>query len=377
MPQTTSPTKNQSPVWTWGTVADATQYHVFEDEVDKGFVTGTSYTSTNLAEGTHYLQVTALDALGNESAKSEAGYVVVDLTAPAVPEMEPLPPFTKDATLTFKWSASDTAVKYELSYSKDGGTNWTEAPNLTAQSYTLNIADVADGIAVLGKVRAYDGVGNVSEYSAAVQTIIDRTGPVVTITNPTEPVTTNAKTFTWKWTATEAGCGVDYYIVNLVVDDVDNDSWAKVAAGTSYSSELQRGKNVLLVKGVDKLGNVSAAPATAAVVTQVVPTITIVEPLPVPDAYKINEISTIAFQVIGLYDGPVEVYVKGVKLDAWRIVTVVNEPTLAKFYVLLDSEVLVPGNLAITIKVGVESKLIQYKVDSDRSGFGFGRLRLW
>ncbi|MEA4884827.1 MAG: Ig-like domain-containing protein, partial [Clostridia bacterium] len=63
MPQTTSPTNNQSPVWTWGAVAGAAKYRVFEDEADKGFVTNPTYTSASLTEGTHYLQVTALDDL--------------------------------------------------------------------------------------------------------------------------------------------------------------------------------------------------------------------------------------------------------------------------------------------------------------------------
>ncbi|HBK60577.1 MAG TPA: hypothetical protein DDZ84_07250, partial [Firmicutes bacterium] len=375
MPQTTSPTNNRNSVWTWAAVLDAVRYHVFEDEVDKGFVTATTYTSVNLTEGTHYLQVTALDALGNESAKSEAGYVVIDLTPPAVPAMKALPSFKKDATLTFEWSASDTAVKYELSYSKNGGTNWTEVPNLTAQSYTLDIADIADGIAVLGKVRAYDGVGNVSEYSDAVQTIIDRTGPVVTITDPTEPVFTNAATFTYEWTAIDAGCGVRGYTVvfnggkHEVTETSDDDKYA-------YEGTLNEGDNTFEVVAVDNLGNKSAVVAEASVVKQVKPQIGLVQPMP-GGRYKINEISTIAFMVTGLYEAPIQVSVNNEVLDPWRIVTVVNEPTLAKFYVLLDGEVLVPGPMAVTITVGSATVTHNYTVDSERSGFGFGRLRLW
>ena len=50
-----------------------------------------TYQVDPLAEGTHHLQVTALDALGNESDMSATGHVVIDLTAPAVPEMSALP----------------------------------------------------------------------------------------------------------------------------------------------------------------------------------------------------------------------------------------------------------------------------------------------
>jgi len=381
MPQTTSPTNNPSPVWTWGAVTGAAKYRVFEDEADKGFVTEPTYTSTNLTEGTHYVQVTALDALGNESAKSEAGYVVIDLTPPGTPVMKTLPPFTNAATVRFEWTKSSPDTDhYEISYTVDGGEEWSAPLELAGEFYVVGIADVPDGVAVIGRVRAYDAVGNASGWSDGLlgapiaSTIVDRTGPVVTITKPTEAVTTNAAKFKYEWTATDAGCGVDYYIVNLVVNDADTNSWMTVAAGTSYSPDLQPGNNVLLVKGVDKLGNVGLV-ATAPVVKQVKPEIVLEEPM--QGAYKINEISTIAFRVIGLYDAVPEVRLNGELLDAWRIVTVVNTPTMAKFYVLLDGDVMVPGPMGIRITVGAENKLFGYTVDSERSGFGFGRLRPW
>ena len=130
----------------------------------------------------------------------------------------------------------------------------------------------------------------------------------------------------------------------------------------------------------DKLGNVGE-PRAARVVKQVKPQIVLVQPMP-GASYKINEISTIAFQVIELivddddqYLMP-EVLLNGVKLDAWRIVSVVPPP-VAKFYVLLDSNVMGPGSMGIRITVGAESQLFNYTVDSERSGFGFGRLRPW
>jgi hypothetical protein len=382
MPQTTSPTKNQSPVWTWGTVADAAKYRVFEDEVDKGFVTATTYTSDNLAEGTHYLQVTALDALSNESAKSEAGYVVIDLTPPGAPVMKTLPRFTNAATVRFEWTKSSADTDhYEISYSVDGGEEWSAPLELAGEFFVVGIEDVADGVAVSGRVRAYDEVGNVSAWSDGLlgapiaSTIVDRTGPVVAITNPTEPVFTNAATFTYEWTAIDAGCGVRGYTVvfnggkHEVTETSDDDKYA-------YEGTLNEGDNTFEVVAVDNLGNKSAVVAKASVVKQVKPQIGLVQPMP-GGRYKINEISTIAFMVTGLYEAPIQVSVNNEVLDPWRIVTVVNEPTLAKFYVLLDGEVLLPGPMAVTITVGSATVTHNYTVDSERSGFGFGRLRLW
>jgi hypothetical protein len=131
---------------------------------------------------------------------------------------------------------------------------------------------------------------------------------------------------------------------------------------------------VLLVKGVDKLGNVGLV-ATAPVVKQVKPEIVLEEPM--QGAYKINEISTIAFQVIGLIDAVPEARLNGELLDEWRIITVVKSPTMAKFYILLDSDVMAPGAMGLRITVGAGSELFIYTVDSERSGFGFGRLRPW
>jgi len=393
-PNAPVPTKNPTneiPVWTWAAVTDLhgpVTYNVYFDGASEPVASGLTTTTWKpdaipTPDGTHYLQIEAVDGLGNVSPMSERGEVVIDTTPPAVPAMKALPPFTKNATLTFEWSASDTAVKYDLSYSKNGGTNWTEVPNLTAQSYTLGIADVADGIAVLGKVRAWDGVGNVSVYSDAVQTIIDRTGPVVEITNPTEEVTTNAVKFTYGWTAKDAGCGVDYCTVVLngsehrveIPTKIDTEDGILVYT-YAWTGTLIEGDNSFKVWATDKLGNRCEVAAVALLVTQAKPQIVLVQPMPGAE-YKINEISTIAFQVIGLIDAVPEALLNGTPLDAWRMITVASSREMAKFYVLLDSDVMVPGTMGIRITVGAGSELFIYTVDSERSGFGFGRLRPW
>ncbi|MDD4792352.1 MAG: Ig-like domain repeat protein, partial [Firmicutes bacterium] len=368
-PQTASPTNNQSPVWTWGAVLGAAKYRVFEDDVDRGFVTEPNYTSDNLAEGTHYLRVTALDALGNESAKSEAGYVVIDLTPPEAPVMKVMPLLTNATLLTFEWSASVDAATYELNYSKNGGVTWDDVPNPTAQSYTVDIADVSDGVAVLGKVRAYDGVGNVSDWSDAVQTIIDRTGPIVTIVTPTEPTTTNKSAFTWKWNATDAGSGVAGYWVSL-----DGGAALWTTESSVKLTGLSAGTHALTVKAVDRLGNIGIE-AQSPVVTVVKAYVYDVKPL--EGAYKVNEISTISFKVGGLYDGQVKVFVGATELEAWRIVTISSMSAESKFYVLLDEEVMNPGMMTVGIDVGDGLEAFTYEVLMERSGYGFGRLRPW
>jgi hypothetical protein len=322
------------------------------------------------------LEVTSVDDLGNESAKSTQGHVLVDLRAPEVPEMDPIAAWSKPGSIRFAWSVSHDAlvVEYNFQYSTDGGSTWATVPGLTGQSATVNASTLTDGTAVGGRVMAYDAVNNESAYSDAVWTMIDGTGPVVTITKPTAAVTTNAAEFKYEWTAVDGGCGVDYCTV--LFNGGEHRVTATTGGGAyAWTGALIEGANTFEVWATDKLGNKSKVVAAAPIVTQVKPQIILGQPM--QGTYKINEISTIAFQVIGLHDAVPEVRLNGELLDAWRIVTVVNSTTMAKFYVLLDGDVLVPGRLDVGIAVGKAEALYSYTVDSERSGFGFGRLRPW
>ena len=132
---------------------------------------------------------------------------------------------------------------------------------------------------------------------------------------------------------------------------------------------------MLYVKGVDNAGNEGAA--TAAYEVTLVDAV-IFDIHPEPGAHVINEVSTIAFSVVGLHDGTVDVLLGSRPLeDDWRLVTVVRTPELAKFYVLLDADVMQPGMLTVTIRIGDVTKSCDYRVLGERTGFGFGRLRPW
>ena len=366
-----SPTSDNTPTWTWtASTGDVAGYEVVLDgaaAINIGNMT--EYTPAPLADGTHSLKVQAFDLLGNKGSWTDEAIVLVDTAPPAVPVMKALPLFTNASVFTFEWAAPSDAVRYEFRYSKDGGATWTDAPDLTDQSYMVNIADVSGGVAVLGKVMAYDGVGNVSGWSDAVQTIIDRTGPIVTMVSPAEPTTTNKPAFTWKWNAKDAGSGVAGYWVSL---------YGGAASWTTETSvavtELSAGAHVLTVTAVDRLGNIGIE-AQSSVVTVVKAKVFDVKPL--EGAYKINEISTISFKVGGLYDGQVKVFVGTTELEAWRVVMINSMPAESRFYVLLDEAVMNSGMMIIGIDVGDGPETFIYEVLTERSGYGFGRLRPW
>jgi len=268
------------------------------------------------------------------------------------------------------WDVLCAAVSIDMVDDEDVDSVDPDAP-LTGDCVFTLPTRLVDGDYV-ARVRAKDVAGNYSDWveSDLFSTPVHRTGPVVLITSPTAATTTNLSTFTWTWIAEddEDSPGVRGYWVKL-----NDEAWSWQIAPVFTPSRLHCGANVLRVKGVDDLGNEGPeAEAPEVMVVDVV----IFDVHPEPGAHAINQVSTITFSVAGLYDGTVEVFL-GSKLleDDWRLVTVFRSPELAKFYILLDADVMQPGMLTVTIRIGDVTKSWDYRVLSERTGFGFGRLR--
>lgn len=321
-----------------------------------------------LADGEYQARVRARDAAGNYSGWAESDIFGIDTTPPAAPEMAALPAFTNATQIVFSWSRADDADGYDLRHSIRGDA-WTTLEGIAEQSLIVPIDGAIDGTVAVGMARARDAAGNTSEWSGPVETRVDRTGPTVTISSPDEAVMTNLPGFTWAWSGSDAGAGVRGYWVRL-----NDEAWSWTTRSSFTSSALGRGANVLRVRGVDNIGN-EGAEAVAADVT--LADVFIYDLMPEPGAHAINEVSTIAFSVVGLRDGEMEVFVGGRPIEPWRIVTVINTPERAKFYILLDASVVRPGPMTVTIRIGDVVRFCDYRVLSERTGFGFGRLRPW
>ncbi len=270
------------------------------------------------------------------------------------------------------WDVLDAAVTIDMAGDEDVDSVDPDTPLTGDCAFTLSTR-LVDGDYV-ARVRAKDVAGNYSDWveSDPFSIPIQGTGPTVVITSPTEATTTNPSTFTWTWIVEddEDSPGIRGYWVKF-----NHEAWSWTTEPVFTSSRLRRGANMLRVKGVDSWGN--EGPEAVA------PEVVLVDAMifdihPEPGAHAINEVSTIAFSVAGLYNGIVEVLL-GSKLmeDDWRLVTVVRTPELAKFYVLLDADIMQPGMLTVTIRIGDATKSCDYRVLSERTGFGFGRLRPW
>ncbi len=358
-------------------IATGTQYEFDFTEQDKG-------------EGEYWFRVKTISTVNGSTVlpqTKESGWsaivsTIYDVTPPAasVLTLASKNP-TNELTQEWTWSRPADAVDYDLYWSEtdsapDASTTPSAAGVGNIDLYHTSFSNPGEEKTYYVWVRGIDALGNKGLWSSTVADVtsvtVDMKAPAVSITSPASAKNTNLSTFTWTWTGSdgEHGTGVQGYWVKF-----NDEAWSWTIAPVFTSSRLQHGANVLRVKGVDNVGNEGAA----AVAHEVVLVDAIVfDVRPEPGAHAINEVSTIAFSVTGLYDGTVEVLLGSRLLeDDWRLVTVVRTPELAKFYILLDADVMQPGPLTVTIKIGDVTRICDYEVLDERSGFGFGRLRPW
>ncbi|GAA3553227.1 hypothetical protein GCM10022197_05400 [Microlunatus spumicola] len=161
--------------WTANAEPDLAGYRVYRagtaDALTTSLVTGTGYTVTGLTNGTAYgYEVTAVDAQGNESARSAVATATPaagDTTPPAVPTG--VGAVLGKGAVTVTWTKvgdADLAAYDVLRSAGDGapvvvgaavtGTGWTDTSAAVGTTYTY-------------AVRATDTAGNVSDLSAGAR----------------------------------------------------------------------------------------------------------------------------------------------------------------------------------------------------------------
>jgi trimeric autotransporter adhesin len=255
---------------TWTSSTDnigVARYVVLRNGVDiKTFpvVTATPTTTTNvtgLGAGTHYLQVRAVDAAGNQSAKTPS--VRVDITG--ADTQRPTQPGSPQATVT----PGTTVVSVSWTASSDnvGVTGYRVRRNLA------EVASVAGNILTatvdLGfgthsiQIEAFDAAGNVSYKTLPVSVVI--AGGVDT-TKPSTPLNLTAValangTIDVAWTASTDNVGVARYLVlrnGVQVATV-------TAPGTTANLSLGTGDHYIQVQAVDAAGNASSKTPSALV----------------------------------------------------------------------------------------------------------------
>jgi hypothetical protein len=229
-PTTSTPTADNTPTWSWTASTDsgvglaATPYTV-EWCLNSGFTGCSGNTATSsvnsytqgisLADGTWYFRVKAKDILNNESGYSSNGSVVVDITAPAIPNTPTTTTPTADNTPTWGWTASTdsgvglSATPYTVQWCQDNsfpGSCSSNTTTSTTNSFT-NITSLADGTWYF-RVKAKDQLNNESVYSSNGTVVIDTVAPSVPGTPATSTPTAD-NTPTWSWTSSiDSGVGL-------------------------------------------------------------------------------------------------------------------------------------------------------------------------
>lgn len=237
--------------WQWTTAEDTyAGVDYYEIQVNSVVMTtkliGTSFTSSDLSDGTHTAQVRAVDKLGITGEWSTLVSITVDKTKPSTVTVTGLNleemPYDTNNDYQITWSdATDTngIASYDVMINDDVTTG---VLNPLAQS-------PGDGN-YRYQVRAVDAAGNVGDWSDVYTVIVDTTAPSVSIINPLAEKVTGTSLTLLSYTNEDATCeyslnGADY----AIFDTTGQTMHQKALSG------LNAGVNSISVRCLDNAGN--------------------------------------------------------------------------------------------------------------------------
>ncbi len=204
--------------------------------------TATSYQFTGLNDGSHTVDVKAVDKAGNEMIDSVS--FVVDTGAPTVEITSPTTgSIYNTSDISVSWSGSDTTSGIDHYEIKLDSNSWINVGTNT----TYTFSNLPDGNHQIG-VKAVDKAGNTAIDS--VNIIVDETPPTLEIISPKNGTTLSNQTVTIKWNSSDSTSGIDHFEIKI-----DNESWIDVQTQTSYQVVLEIGQHTVYVKAVDKAQN--------------------------------------------------------------------------------------------------------------------------
>ena len=158
--------------FSWTTVRGAQAYEImiasddnFNNIVSSSVVDGTSYVNNLLNDGTYYWHVRAYNPNLQPGRFSTTQAFTMDTTAPTTPNLiEPLNNSTTIRRPTFKWTAIDDAVYYQIEV--DNKSDFS-SPEFTSTKLVNSIrsSSLPKGTC-FWRVRTKDAVGNWSNWSA-------------------------------------------------------------------------------------------------------------------------------------------------------------------------------------------------------------------
>jgi hypothetical protein len=222
-----------------------------------GFSTCTSPKNyTGLAFGSHTFQVRATDPAGNvDSTPASETWSITDTTAPSVPGTPSASTPATDNTPTWTWTASTDNIgidHYQVQWcaTSDFSGCGSNVANASSATYTHSVALAENDW--FFRVRALDGAGNASAFSAAGTVYIDTTPPQTTILSSAIG-TTQSRTATFTFITSEAPATYQCQL--------DGGSYTTCNTPQTYNN-LTVGSHTFNVRAIDQYGNTDASPAT-------------------------------------------------------------------------------------------------------------------
>jgi hypothetical protein len=223
--------------------------------------------SFSAEEGRYLFQVQAIDRAENVSDWSQlSAELIVDGTAPSVPGAPSATPSPSKGSVTVSWSGSTDAggsdvASYELEGSTDAGSTWALLKSGAPTSQTLTLTQASYRL----RVRAVDGAGNASDWSAETPLIVDTTAPAA----PGKPVATpnpsagGSVMVHWTASTDAGGSGLGNYTLEVSKDN--GSTWLSLTslAATIHNYSPTAGRYLFRVKVADLAGNVSAWSASS------------------------------------------------------------------------------------------------------------------
>jgi hypothetical protein len=271
-PASAAKMNNTTPTLDWSDVTDpsgvtytlqvATSSAFTTLVVNVAGIAASEYTvSPALAAATYYWRVKAVDGAGNVSSWATARTFTIDLTAPAVPALQTPAngAATNDNTTSLDWSdvtdASGVSYSLQVDNNSDFGSPEVDVSGLATSAYTT--AALADGT-YYWRVRAVDGVGNSSAWTAARYFTVDTIAPTMPqLLSPASGALTNDTTPDLDWADVSDTTGVTYSLqvstVSTFSSTVVNVTGLTTSAYTT--AVLAAGTKYWRVKAIDGAGN--------------------------------------------------------------------------------------------------------------------------
>ena len=208
-------------------------------------VSGTQLATTGLrgAPGSsHYVRVTAVNALGN-SATSAVGFIMVPLLKPAAPTQVSAGQLTAGSTnVTLRWNASTDlggaiSANYQIERSADNGSTWSVV--LVTSLNTAVVAGPPKGTSGLFRIGTRTGFG-LGDYAGAVSVVSATTVPAnpASVTGALSTDGTNIVTLRWTAPTDSGGTAITGYRIDR--NESSSAAWSTIANvdGATLSAQL-------------------------------------------------------------------------------------------------------------------------------------------